>query len=178
MGLERAVEADITAVVTLANLAYRGGGAVAGWCTEADLIEGTRLTEDLLREDLAGKPEARLMLWRDQAGGPVLGTVWLEPRKEGIWYLGLLTVRPELQDRGMGRQLLQAGEECVRELGGRRVRIAVLHLRDTLIAWYERRGYVRTGETEPFPYEDERFGRPQREGLYFVVLEKAIEPLD
>jgi hypothetical protein len=52
--------------------------------------------------------------------------------------------------------------------------MTVIHLRDTLIAWYERRGYRRTGETEPFPYGDERFGIPRRDDLYFVVLEKAL----
>jgi hypothetical protein len=50
----------------------------------------------------------------------------------------------------------------------------VVHLRDTLIAWYQRRGYLLTGETEPFPYHDQRFGWPLRDDLHFVVLEKEI----
>jgi hypothetical protein len=31
------------------------------------------------------------------------------------------------------------------------------------------------GETEPFPYGDERYGTPTRDDLYFVVLEKDME---
>jgi hypothetical protein len=54
--------------------------------------------------------------------------------------------------------------------------MTVVHLRDALIAWYERRGYILTGEVEPFPYGDERFGRPLRDDLHFVVLEKEIGP--
>jgi hypothetical protein len=49
----------------------------------------------------------------------------------------------------------------------------VLHVRETLIAWYERRGYRKTGENEPYPYGDERFGKPLVDGLYFVVMEKS-----
>jgi hypothetical protein len=52
--------------------------------------------------------------------------------------------------------------------------MTVIHCRDTLIAWYERRGYRRTGETRPFPYGDARFGEPRRSDLYFVVLEKPL----
>jgi hypothetical protein len=60
------------------------------------------------------------------------------------------------------------------ERGARRVRTTVINTRDTLIAWYERRGYVRTGEIQPFPYGDDRSGKPSREDLCFVVLEKAV----
>ena len=52
--------------------------------------------------------------------------------------------------------------------------MGVLSVRDTLIAWYERRGYARTGETEPFPYGDDRFGKPLRENLVFAILEKQV----
>jgi len=52
--------------------------------------------------------------------------------------------------------------------------MTVLNVRDALIKWYERRGYVLNGETEPFPYGDERFGRPLRDDLHFIVLEKSL----
>jgi hypothetical protein len=50
----------------------------------------------------------------------------------------------------------------------------VLSGRDPLMAWYERRGYALTGETQPFPYGDARIGKPLRDDLYFVVMEKDI----
>ena len=52
--------------------------------------------------------------------------------------------------------------------------MTVMNIRATLIAWYERRGYTLTGETKPFPYDDQRFGRPLRDDLHFVVLQKDL----
>jgi hypothetical protein len=52
--------------------------------------------------------------------------------------------------------------------------MTVVSVRESLIAWYERQGYRRTGETECFPYDDGRFGAPLRPDLVFVVLEKPF----
>jgi len=65
-------------------------------------------------------------------------------------------------------------EGFAKERGACRMRISVVNVRKTLIAWYERRGYILTGETQPFPYGDERFGKPLRDDLQFVLLEKNI----
>jgi ribosomal protein S18 acetylase RimI-like enzyme len=170
--LSRATEADYPSIVALSNKAYRERGPQQSWNVE-DLIDGERLTDELLREDLAGAPDAQLMIWRD-AGGDHLGHVWLEPDADGAWYLGLLAVRPDLQDRKLGRSLLAAAEAHAKGQGARRMRMTVIAQRDTLIAWYERRGYLRTGETEPWPYHDARPGTPTRPDLYFVVLERKL----
>jgi GNAT superfamily N-acetyltransferase len=174
MFLHPAVEADYAGIVDLANLAYRGSGSTAKWNVETGIIEGQRLNESLLREDLAAKPEAQLLTYRDDADGALLGTVWLEDGKDGVWNLGLLTIRPDLQNRQLGRALLAAAEDFAKERGGRRIRMTVVNVRDALIAWYERRGYTLTGDTQPFPYGDERYGKPLRDDLHFVVLEKDI----
>jgi hypothetical protein len=52
--------------------------------------------------------------------------------------------------------------------------MTVIRQRDALTAWYERRGYQRTGQTKPFPYGDERFGTPKVAGLEFVTLAKPL----
>jgi ribosomal protein S18 acetylase RimI-like enzyme len=174
MLLNRAVEADYAAIIDLANAAFRGTGVLASWNSEADFIEGQRLSESLLREDLAAKPDAQLLTYRDDPNGALLGTVWLEPKEDDVWYLSLLTVRPDLQNRQVGRTLLAAAEDYTKKRGARRIRLSVVNVRKTLIAWYERRGYLSTGETQPFPYGDERFGRPLRDDLRFVLLEKDV----
>jgi len=177
MLLRPVVEADFAAIIDLANVAYRGTGPSASWNAEVGVIEGQRLNESLLREDLAAKPDGHLLTYRDDPDGMdgiLLGTVWVDPKKDGVWHLGLLMVRPDQQNRQLGRALLAAAEEFVKERGGRRISMSVLHVRNTLIAWYERRGYAATGETQPFPYEDDRFGKPLRDDLYFLVLEKEI----
>jgi ribosomal protein S18 acetylase RimI-like enzyme len=176
MLLERVMEADYAAVVELANLAYRGtgrkDGEAASWNIEAGLVEGPRLTEATLREELAEKPE--LLVWREVAGGPLMGTAWMQPKGDGVWYLGLLTVRPDVQDRKLGRALLAAAEAYARERGGRRITMTVLSGRDELMGWYERRGYRKTGVTQPYPYGDGRHGRPLRDDLHFIVMEREI----
>lgn len=175
MLLKQAVEADYEAIVELANVAYRGrAGEVASWNIETGIVEGQRLNDSLLRDELAAKPDGFLLTYRDEPGGPLLGTVWLNPEAGGAWYLGLFTVRPDLQNRGLGRALLGAAEAFAKEHGGLRIRMTVLHVREALIEWYQRRGYRLTGETEPFPYGDERFGKPVREDLHFLVLEKEL----
>ena len=52
--------------------------------------------------------------------------------------------------------------------------MTVLAQRLDLIAWYERRGYRPTGENQPFPYGDPRFGIPKRPDLSFMVLAKPL----
>ena len=169
-----AVPSEFPAIVALVNSAYRGQGAQAGWTTEAGYIDGQRIDLESLKSDLAEAPDAVLLTLRDEADGPLLGCVWVEPDGDhpDAWYLGMLTIRPDLQDRQLGRALLAHGEAYAAGLGAKRVRMTVVHLRDTLIAWYQRRGYALTGETKPFPV-GERFGKPQRE-LSFVVLEKTL----
>ena len=162
---------DVLGVVSLMNRAYRGAGA-AGWSTRRIYLSGDRITEDVLRTDLAAKPHASLLKWEE--GGPLLGCVWIEPLDGDVWYLGSLATDPTLQASGTGKILLSAAERWVRERGGTRIRMNVVNVRDALIAWYLRRGYHKTGETEPFPYGDDRFGAPLREDLSFLVLEKEL----
>jgi len=170
--LKAATEADLPEIVELTNWAYRGTGEVASWTVESYLA-GQRTNAAALAADLASKPDAQLLLWRDEAG-ELLGHVWLEPVSAAAWYLGLLSVRPDRQDQKLGRTLLTAAEDFARARGVTRMRMRVINVRDTLIAWYERRGYVLTGETEPFPYGDDRFGTPLRDDLCFVVLERDL----
>ena len=173
MPLSLAADDDLDAVAALVNASYRGEG---GWTTEAGVVDGERTNVAALRADLADQPGSALLAWRDAPSEPVLGCVWLEPAAAGVWYLGLLTIRPDLQDRKLGRTVLDAAEAFAVAKGARRVRMTVVNVRATLIAWYERRGYRLTGETQPFPYEDQRFGAPRRDDLEFVVLEKLVGP--
>ena len=174
MQLERATLADIPNVVSLMNLAFRGTGPEASWNTEAPYIEGDRTTEALLALEMAERPEALLLLHRADDGSTLNGCVWLEPAGAGVWYLGSLAILPRLQKGGMGRRLLAAAEDIARDNGATIIRMKVVNVRNTLIAWYERRGYRVTQKTEAFPQTDHRFGRPLRDDLCFVVLEKAL----
>ena len=169
-----ATDSDFDAVVALVNSAYRGDSSRVGWTTEADYLDGQRTDAATLRADLAANPAAMLLLMRDTPDGELLGSVWLERESEETWYVGMLTVRPDLQDRKLGRTLLGEAEKYAAERGARRIELGVVQLRDTLIAWYKRRGYALTGEVRPFPYGDDRFGQPKRKDLSFLVMEKTL----
>ena len=174
MHISIAGETDLDAIVELVNSAYRGDSSRRGWTTEADFLGGQRTDPATLRGDLAARGGATLLVMRDAPQGELLGTVWLEPRDAEVWYLGMLTVRPDRQGQQLGRRLLDEAESFARARGARRMRMSVIPLRDTLIAWYERCGYARTGESLPFPYGDERYGLPLRDDLRFDVYEKAL----
>jgi DNA-binding MarR family transcriptional regulator/ribosomal protein S18 acetylase RimI-like enzyme len=169
-----ATDPDVPSIVALMNLAFRSGGADAGWTTEADCFEGNRTSESLLRQDMAANPGARMLIWRRPSDGSLLGCVWLEPEGDGVWYLGSLSIDPREQNTGLGRKLLAAAENWVFERGGREIRMTVINVRDTLLAWYARRGYTLANETKPFPYGDNRFGVPKHDDLHFVVLQKRL----
>jgi GNAT superfamily N-acetyltransferase len=164
---------EIPEIVALMNRAYRDNTG-AGWATEHAYIEGDRTTEPLLRADIERRPSASLLKWVEASDMTIGGCVWLEPLSDSIWYLGSLAIDPSNQNGGRGRILLSAAEDWARERGAARIKMTVVNVRDALIAWYLRRGYERTGEIEPFPYGDHRFGRPLRDDLCFVVLEKQL----
>lgn len=167
-------DVDVPAVVALMNRAYRGTGSDGGWTTEDAYLRGDRITAALLRADLAAKPDAVFLKWVDASEDAPKGCVWLEPLGPDTWYLGSLAIDPALQNGGLGRVMLSAAEDWARARGARTVRMTVVNVRASLIAWYERRGYVDTGETDPFPYGNNRFGTPLRDDLSFVVLAKDL----
>jgi GNAT superfamily N-acetyltransferase len=169
-----ATDADVDAIAALVNSAYRGESSRAGWTTEADYLEGQRTDAARLRAELAAKEGAVLLTLRDD-DGPLLGSVWLEPRGVDVWYLGMFTIRPDIQSRGLGRMLLDEAERFAKARGARRMQMTVIQLRAPLIAWYERCGFRPTGETVPFPYGDERTGIPLRDDLQLLLFEKQLD---
>ena len=166
---------DARALVALVNSAYRGDSSRAGWTTEADLLGGQRTDEDALIEFI-GRGETmgdRAMLVHER-DGHLVACVQLERRGQGA-YLGMLTIMPTLQSSGLGKALLASAEDFVVDSWkASKIIMTVIEQRSELIAWYERRGYSRTGETAAFPYGDVRFGEPKRPDLRFVVLSKQL----
>src|SRR5262245_22917356 len=169
--LRVATAVDAPALHALVNSAYRGESSRAGWTTEAHLLDGQRTDEDWLRDIIATR--GQVILIHEEDDGPI-ACVLLE-RHGSECYLGMLTVKPTAQATGIGRPLLDAAERWARaEWSSHGIYMSVLVQRPELIAWYERRGYRRTGEHKAFPYGDERFGLPRRPDLAFEVLRKTL----
>lgn len=168
-----ATPGDAEGIVGLIESAYRGPSSRLGWTTEADLLEGQRTDLQAVQESL-NRPDTRLIL-ATSAGGEIIGCCQLEVRPGARAYFGSFAVRPGLQGNGLGRSLLAEAERvAAQELGALTLEMTVIAQRAELIAWYERRGYSRTGETRPFPYDDQRAGIPRRADLRFIVMEKRL----
>lgn len=165
--------ADIADYVDLVSSAYRGEGSKQGWTAEADLLGGQRLDAPMA-EDMLAEADSQILLARDEQGRAVASIYVREP-DDGAAYLGVLAVSPVGQGRGVGSSLISLAEAWVAERwGATSMRMSVINKRDELIAYYERRGYERTGDVEPFPYGDERFGVPKVDDLEFVLLSKPL----
>lgn len=171
LAFRAATVADIPSLVSLVTSAYRGDVSKQGWTTEADMLDGQRIDADVLRHDIA-RPRSRIVLAERQ--GELLACAHVA-EEDGAGYFGMFAVRPDLQGGGVGKAVMAETERVVREEWTLpAMRMTVIDIRDELIAFYERRGYVRTGLKKPFPYGDERFGIPKRDDLRFEVLEKPL----
>lgn len=156
----------------LVNSAYRGDSSKKGWTTEADLLDGQRVDEEGL-EELIEKDDSTILIAENEKSGDIEGCVHLEKHGDKC-YLGMLTVKPTLQKRGLGKMMLEEAEAFAQFWDCSKIYMTVLVQRPELISWYEKHGYKNTQEKKPFPYGDERFGLPKVEGLQFTVLEKKI----
>ena len=169
-----ATPADVDALVALIESAYRGDSSRGGWTTEADLLHGRRTDAEGVRAVLAAPDGRMLVAERD---GVLLACCQLEQRRHEdrvIGYFGMFAVRPGHQGAGLGREVLAEAERLARGWGAGELHMTVIVQRAELIAYYERRGYRRTGELSAFPYGDERFGLPQRDDLAFELLVKPL----
>ena len=171
MHLEPATAADLSALHALVESAYRGDSARRGWSHEADLLDGQR-TDLAALGAMVRDTGQHLLVFRDNDA--LRACVALTDKGHGLAYLGMLTVDPDHQSGGLGKLILAAAEDHAAGFGASRVEMTVIAQRRELIAWYERRGYALTGERRPFPSSDPRFGRPRRDDLEFVVLEKRL----
>jgi ribosomal protein S18 acetylase RimI-like enzyme len=167
-----ALAADVPAIVALVESAYRGEESRAGWTTEADLLDGGR-TDTAAVQAILDAEDGLLLLAEYE--GQLAACCQLERRPGAVAYFGMFSVRPGHQGQGWGRKVLARAEQVARQdLEAGTMVMTVLAPRHELIAWYERRGYRRTGETSPFPYGNARFWIPRRPDLSFVGLAKDL----
>ncbi|MEU6403383.1 GNAT family N-acetyltransferase [Streptomyces sp. NPDC046985] len=166
-----ATPADVDGLVALVESAYRGDASRAGWTTEADILDGQRTDPEGVLAVIEAADSRLLTVERD---GRLVACCHLEHRGQHA-YFGMFAVSPALQGAGLGKLIIAEAERQARETwGAREMHMTVITVREELIAWYERRGYRRTGRTSAFPYGDERFGVPLRDDLCFELLVKDL----
>lgn len=167
--------ADASTIAQLVNAAYRGESSRAGWTTEADLLDGLRTTT----QEVAGiikRNDAFILIavLNDQ----IIATLCCELQVmhgKNTAHLGMIAVKPSLQNKGYGAAIIKAAEAIARRqwsVAG--FHMAVISIRSELIAFYERQGFIRTGEFADFP-SNEALWQPKVAGLNLEYLAKMIE---
>ncbi len=164
----RALGVDAQAVADLVNSGYRGDASRQGWTTEADYLVGKRTdTAEILR--LLSDSDSMVLLCLE--ADEIIGSVHLQHEGSAA-QLGMFVVKPTLQGQGIGKRFLDRAERtAASEWGVNRIQMHVITRRHELLAYYERRGYRRTGVLKPFPADDRRSTLTVPE-LKFEVLEK------
>ncbi|MGE5087198.1 MAG: GNAT family N-acetyltransferase [Bacillota bacterium] len=168
----QADESHVDDLVKLVNSAYRGDSSKTGWTTEADLLDGQRIDAEGVLACIE-KENSVILIAEDDDSGQILGCVHLEKNGDKC-YLGMLTVNPTLQKKGIGKMLLAESEAFAQFWDCTHLYMTVISARHELIAWYENHGFRKTGEKKAFPYGDERFGIPKINNLEFIILEKKV----
>ena len=165
----KAIVTDVDAIAQLVNSAYRGESSHAGWTTEADLLDGLRTSADEIKQLIAAESALILLCWNDAA---LMGSICIEKAQDTA-HIGMFVVNPTSQGQGIGKQLLAAAENLTQQTWAvQTYQIHVITLRHELIAFYERRGYQRTGILTEFPVNDAVW-QPKRAGLQLEILEKS-----
>ncbi|KAM3550610.1 hypothetical protein MY1884_008162 [Beauveria asiatica] len=185
LSLRKVTPETLPAIHALVESSFRGRHAEKGWCSEAEYFTSARITPEDMLAKLNSPGTTLLAGYDDSTGGALVTCCEIAQKHDSdsndsdgqgrTCYFGLFAVDPERQGGGIGSFVLGEAERYARdELGCARMEMQVIDRRDTLIAYYVRRGYVQTKETRPFPYDMFGDGTVLRDDLRFTVLVKEL----
>jgi len=163
---------DAESVAKLINGSYRGETSRKGWTTEADILDGARTTTAEVVK-IINRPDAFVLIGvlDDEIVATVCCELQIIAFKHTV-HFGMVAVKPSLQNKGYGKDVITAAETMTkREWRVAGFHMAVISLRTELIEFYERLGYMRTGELKDFP-EDSDLWQPKVADLKFEYLAK------
>jgi predicted GNAT family N-acyltransferase len=142
---------DIPLLVDLINKSYRDQQG-RSWTTEIEFVKGLRITEDQLRQQLELSNSVLLIGEIDPS--KIVACIGLAFQNNTV-EIGTFCTDPDIQNMKVGRCVLEYAERFAlqQESGLASAIMYVLDVRSELIAYYERRGYVKTGSEQPYPLE-------------------------
>ena len=174
-------------MVTLLNRCYRSD---EGWTNEAALIGGIRTTPEEMTA-MIDNPNVYLFVFENpQDSDDLLGCISVDfspINHQPAAYIGTFAVHPALQGRGIGDTMLSAVETfAIRHAHAKNLThlpltylplthlsMSILSHRPELLSYYQRRGYLLTGEKMAFP-RDGNNGDPKRDDVFLEFLQKPI----
>lgn len=168
---------DAPQIQNLIQSAFRAEDTRARWTGSPELASQFHISVDEVLTSMS-KPDCAVLVATDPTStgdnNALVATVEAFRRTPDLARLSMLAVNSTRQRGGLGRAVLAHAEDyCRRTWGVQRLGLNALSTRGELIAWYERCGFARTGETSAFPRE--RFaGMDLPEDLCFVELEKDL----
>ncbi len=154
LAVREAGAADVPAIVALVNAAF---------ALERAFVDRDRTHAD----EIAAMMQRGAFLVVDGGSGALLACMYLENRGDRA-YLGMLSIEPSQQGRGLGRAMMAAAEAHARAWRCAAVDIRILHLRTELPPFYRRLGFVETGRTgvvdDPL----------SRQPYHFILMSKPV----
>ncbi|NKB38592.1 MAG: GNAT family N-acetyltransferase [Gammaproteobacteria bacterium] len=166
MKLENASQEHVDSICDLVNLSYRGEN---GWTRETGFVSGDRIRPGEV-QDYLSNPKAHFLVGIDN--DELISCVCIEENEDSA-YIGLLAVHPGLQGTGIGKEILaQAESYASATFGAEKYVMVVVSQRKELVEYYERRGYIRTGNIQEYPVHL-NVGVPLESGLTIEYLEKS-----
>jgi ribosomal protein S18 acetylase RimI-like enzyme len=157
ISVRRALPTDAPALARLVNRAY---------AVEHFFVEGDRTTADEIAKLVESPNGAFLVL---EAKGSLAAAVYVDasrdPDKGG--YIGMLSVDPDHQGRGLGTRLVRIAEAMCEAMGAAWVGLKIINLREELGRWYKALGYTEVG-TAPYTH------RPVKQPCHFVEMRRSL----
>ena len=162
---------DADDITHLVNTTYHGPESIRGWTPEAHLHAGPRTHLNSVMRDIEN-PNARIVLAYSR--GSLVGCATIEHHGDDA-HFGMFAVRPSLQGGGIGRAILAETERLAADLWQcKTMTMSSINLQENLIAYYERRGFVPTGERQPFPFAEN--AGALRTDYDLIILRKDLKP--
>lgn len=178
--LRPALSKDISNLEALINRCYL---FEEGWTNEAALVGGIRTNQNEIQAVIEDDNQHLFVYPQTDQNdkeetGALLGCINVAMHDDGA-YIGFFAVSPDLQGSGVGSVILEKAEILAqgyltkqqaleKSVDIKPIKMLVLYGRDKMLAYYQRRGYVCTGNTQSFSNHD------QDDELHFTEIAKVI----
>lgn len=164
---------DASKIHELIENTYRGDKAKIGWTFESDLIDGPRLQVGEIADCLTDNNQKSFVAIEQSRN--IVGVIFVARNQDWIEF-GKFSVEPKMQGQNIGKKLIQRVSEFVRdEWKAKTLKLMVISKRRELVKFYERQGFVATGEKYPFikihPYV---ILKDPSEELEVIVMERSV----
>ncbi len=154
ISVRRAHADDSPAIAALVNRAYQ---------VESFFVDGERTNA----AEIAEMSRTGAFLVLEQARGELAAAVFVDSHGDSA-YIGMLSVSPDMQGRGLGKRLVRIAEALGEAMGCSSVGLKIVNLREDLGRWYRSLGYEEVGTSEYVRH------RPVKQPCHFIEMRRRL----